>query len=174
MSEAIFDQEEEMEQERPHFVVTDDQKAEWALEKIREKKAELEMWKAHYADLFAQIEKTINSDITHFENLLEAYFRSQMDAGFVKYAKKSASYKLPTGKLVLKEQEPEFEHNDDDLVPWLEQNAPEFVKVKKTADWSALKKTLVIDGTRMITEDAEVVPGVTVTPRGDIFKVEVK
>ena len=106
--------------------------------------------------------------------MLEQYLNQQIDGNFVKQTKTQISYTLPTGKLILKHQEPEYKPNDAELVPWLKTNRPEYVKVKESADWAGLKKTLILDGTNMITEDGEIVPGIAVTPRPDIFKAEVK
>lgn len=171
LKEEILEEEEEQEAQ---FDVTDDEKAEWCLRKIREHQTEIEKWKAHYKKLSDGIEFELNGKIERLKVLLNKYFEMQQGAGFVKATKTQSSYSLPTGKLVMKHQEPAYETNDEELVPWLEKAAPEYVKVKKSADWAALKKTLARYGEQMITEDGEVVPGVKVTPRPDIFKVEVK
>ena len=107
-------------------------------------------------------------------SLTSGYLLDQIDSKFIKATKTQVSYTLPSGKLVLKHQEPEYKPNDEILIPWLEKNNPSLIKVKKTADWAGLKKTLTLDGTDMLTEDGEIVPGITVTPREDVFKVEVK
>lgn len=169
MSEQMIEEEK-----REPFVVTDDQKAEWCLKQIRQKKQELEVWQKHYENLLAAVEFQIEKDIAYFEGSLEAYFRSQQAEGFTKKADTQESYKLPSGKLVLKRQQPEFGRDEDKLIPWLRQNSPEFIKTKESVNWDGLKKTLFVNGEGMITEDGEVVPGITVTKRDDIFKVEVK
>lgn len=176
MSEAIREeeiQEEELEQ-RPAFIVTDDRQAEWCLQQIREKQNELERWTEHYKMLQQQIADKINDDIAYFSAQLEGYLHKQIDGGFTKETKTQVNYSLPSGKLILKHQEPEYKPNDEILVPWLEKNNPDLIKTKRTADWAGLKKTLFLNGTDMITEDGEIVPGITVTPREDVFKVEVK
>jgi hypothetical protein len=173
MIEMMIEEEQEETTERAPFCVADDQRAEWCLNKIREKKQELEKWKAHYAAQLEAVKKSIEGDIAYFENSLEQYFRMQQAEGNTRAAEKSISYKLPSGKLVLKKQEPEFEFDKDKLLDWLENNDPEYIKVERSPRWGELKKKLTIDGTSMITEDAEVVPGITVVPRDEIFKVEV-
>lgn len=170
MSEMLIEEE----QTRERFVVTDDQKAEWCLKQIRQKKQELEVWRKHYETLLATVEASIEKDISYFESSLQAYFTTQQAEGFTKKADTQESYRLPSGKLVLKRQQPEFWRNDDELIPWLKDNSPEFIKTKESVDWQGLKGTLLVDGGNMITEDGEVVPGITVTKRDDIFKVEVK
>lgn len=178
MADEELEQEEQV-QERQPFIVDNDQKAEWCLKQIRQKKAEIEKWKAHYDRLFETIRKDCEADILHWEASLKGYFLQQSDDGFTKSTKTQESYTLPTGKLVLKKQEPEYVRDDDALVKWCEANAPEFVKVKKTPDWKGLKSTLTLSEDNKlyaVDEDGVVhdVDGVTVNVRPDIFNVEVK
>jgi len=183
MSELIRDademnNEEEQVQERPPFVVDNDQKAEWCIEQIKHKREELEMWKAHYEKMFDTVRKTIESDIVWFEGNLKGYFLQQVGEGMVRSTKNQVSYALPHGKLVLKHQEPEYVKDDDMIVEWLDKNAPKLVKVKKTPDWAGMKKTFGFSEDRMVSVDEDGViteiPGVRAIPRDDIFKVEVK
>ena len=51
---------------------------------------------------------------------------------------------------------------------------PEMVKVKKTSNWAELKKVLKDNGETMVTEDGEIVPGITVEHRLPKFSVTVK
>jgi hypothetical protein len=48
--------------------------------------------------------------------------------------------------------------------------------VEKKADWAGLKKVVTVtpDGAHVATDDGEIIPGVTVTPRPDVFKVEME
>lgn len=176
MSEpAIRDEflEDEKPEQRPEYIVDNDQKADWCLRQIKEKQEELERWTEHYKMLSQQITDQINADIAYFEAQLERYFFHLMNDNFTKATKTQVTYSLPTGKLVLKHPDPEYKHDDETLIPWLEKNAPEFIKVKRSTDWDALKKTLILNGTEMITADGEVVPGITATPRPDVFKTSI-
>ena len=172
--EEMQEELEEQQEERPAFTVDSDAKAEWCMEKISQLKADLAKWEAHYAGLLESVTKGIRSNLDYFEGLLNGYFLRQQEAGFTKATKTQSSYALPSGKLVLKHQEPTYDRKTEELVPWLKANHPELVKVKEEEDWKELKKLLVVSGTTMVTEDAEIVPGITVTPRPDVFKVEVK
>ena len=178
MSEALKNAipEETPEEERlpEAFIVDDDRKAAWCLRQIANAEQEREKWKKHYADQMRIIDEQADQTRIRMEAYLADYFTRLQESGLTKRTATQESYKLPDGgKLLLKKQQPEYTVKDEDLVPWLEKNAPDFVKIKKTADWAALKKTLVVSGDGMITEDAELVPGITVTPRPDIFKAEV-
>ena len=78
---------------------------------------------------------------------------------------------------MLKKQAPQFEHDDELILDWLHENSqmPEtYIDFKETLKWADLKKVLLVDGSRMVTQDGEIIPGITVTERPDKFVVEVK
>lgn len=181
MSEALknetFFPEEDREEEssaEERFTVDSDQKAEWCLRKIAEKKHELARWEKHYTELLDAVRAQAENDIAFFEGKLQGYFLAQNEAGNTKVTRTQATYPLPSGKLIIKSQQPTYDRKAEDLIPWLEKNHPELVKIKKEEDWAGLKKRLSIVGDRMATEDGELVPGITVTHRPDKFVVEVK
>lgn len=157
--------------EEPRFTVTDDQKAEWCMKKIREAKADKEYWKTFYEAQYKSVADTADATISQMEALLEEYFRTVPH----KKTATQENYPLPSGKLVCKKQEPEFERKDDEIIEWLKQNGKvSFVKVKETLDWAALKKSTTVVGESIADENGEIIPGVTVIQRPAAFKVEVK
>lgn len=154
------------------FVVTDDKAAEWCLKKIKEAENDRAMWKAHYEEQMRKINENCDNTVAFFTAKLEEYFDSVPH----KKAKTQESYVIPGGKLVRKQQLPKYDIDDYELVSWLENNKLEaFVKVKKTADWALMKKNEFFedDGEHILTPEGEIVPGITVTSRPEIFKVEV-
>lgn len=159
-------------EEEAGFTVDDDQKAEWCLKKIREENAELSRWKAFYSDQLRKLEERSQYRVSFFEDKLKAYFSMVPH----KESRTQSSYQLPGGKLVYKHQAPEMVRDDAQLLPWVKQNRPELVKVTEAVDWAGLKKSLTIaeNSGMAISEDGEVVPGITVSERPDVFKVEVK
>lgn len=166
MSEAVYER----------FEINDDKKANWAIEKVKEARSDRDRWIEFYKDQIEKVKAECDDNTAYLEFGLRKYFMERSSEGFTKTTKtgKSESYSLPCGKLVLKKQEPEFDHDDSILVPWLEQNAPEFIKIEKSAKWGELKKVVDVSGDSVINEDGEVVPGVMVTERADKFVVEVK
>lgn len=160
MSEAI----------RERFEIDSDQKAEWALQKIKEARSDRDRWVKFYETQIEKVKYECNENTATLESMLQGYF----DRVPHRETKTQSAYDLPGGKLVLKKQGPEFECNDEQLVPWLEENAPEFVKVKKSSDWGNFKKTVAIFNGLVVDENGEVVPGITVTERPDKFTVEIK
>ena len=158
---------------REEFTVTDDGAAEWCMKKIKEAEANKEMWRKHYEAQMEKVNKAADESIAYFTAKLEEYFANVPH----KATKTQESYSLPGGKLIRKKQQPKFETDDEALVPWLEENfMGQLVKVKKSADWAALKKICSVtpDGAHVATDDGEIIPGVTVTQRPDVFKVEME
>lgn len=168
-------------EEEQRFVVDDDQKAEWCIRKIAETKKEMMDWIDFYVAQTDKVRDKCLRRIQFFEAMLEKYFSSVPH----KVTKTQESYQLPSGKLVVKKQGPDYERDDALILAWMKANDEDrFVKVKESVDWSELKKKLDIlqltaGGEQVaeqvvFTETGEVVPGITVTERPDVFKVEVK
>lgn len=152
------------------FVIDTDAKAEWALKKIAEARADRDRWVAWYTDKIAEIKAQTDFDTLNLEHMLEEYFATVPH----KKTKTQESYKLPGGKLVLKTQNPEYNRDDARVIDWLKKNGQaQFVKVEEKLDWAALKgATAVFDG-HIVTEDGEIIDGVEVINRDAKFVVEV-
>ena len=169
----------ELYREDERFVVNTDAKAEWALGKIREKRAERDAWIKWYEDKIEEIKAQTDFETMNFERMLAEYFANVPH----KHTKTQESYSLPSGKLILKKQNPEYKRNEKAAVAWLEKNGyAQFVKVKKELAWSDLKDaSAVVNGKivcgEQITEDGEiiqmVVDGIEVIDRPEKFVVEV-
>lgn len=165
---------------RERFTVDNDIKAEWCLNKIRHirseqkrEKDELTRQMQFYKDQMDMIDKQAEDDVSFFESMLMPYFSERKESGFAKETKTQTSYKLPSGKLILKHQSPDYERNNAELLPWLKKNRPDLVKVEESPNWSELKKTIKVVGESVSTKDGEIIPGVKVTEREDKFEVEV-
>ena len=155
------------------FRVREDASAQWCMEKIKEAEKDRAMWKAHYEAQMEKVNKAADESVAYFTAKLEEYFATVPH----KATKTQESYSLPGGKMIRKKQQPKFETDDDALVPWLEGNGMAgLVKTKKSADWVGLKKTVTVtpDGEHVATAEGEIIPGVTVTQRPDVFKVEME
>lgn len=162
-------------EEERRFTVDDDQKAEWCLEKIREAKADLMKWIEFYVEQTDKVKAKCEARVAFFEGMLQRYFATVPH----KVAKTQESYALPSGKLVLKDQAPEWDHDDEQLLPWVKENVPDLIRTKESVNWSELKKELTViwnedGGQTIVNADGLIVPGITVTERPDVFKVEVK
>lgn len=159
--------------ENDRYTVRDDRDAELCLKNIREAQHDKERWKKHYEQQLEKVNAEADNRIEYFKARLEEYFSTVPH----KATKTQESYSLPGGKLILKRQQPEYKIDDSALVPWLEESfMGQLIKVEKKADWAGLKKVVGItpDGAHVATDEGEIVPGVTVTPRPDVFKVEME
>lgn len=170
MSELLKELEEKLETEE-EFRVDDDQKAEWCLQKIREANADMERWLAFYDQRKEAVKADTASRIAFFEHHLQEYFGSVPH----KVTKTQENYPLPSGKLVFKQQEPEYERDDENVLAWLKENGGEkYIKVKESLDWSGLKKSLTVCGETVADENGVIIPGIKAIEREPVFKVEVK
>jgi len=152
------------------FVIDTDAKAEWALKKIKEARADRDTWVAWYKDKIREITEQTDFDTMNLERMLADYFGTVPH----KITKTQESYKLPGGKLVLKKQNPEFKRDDKAVLEWLKtNNLPQYIKVKEELDWAGLKSATAVFEGHVVTEDGEIIPGIDVVEREAAFSVEV-
>lgn len=171
---------EEMEQLgeiEPAFSIDSDDKAEWAIRRIAEIRAESERLitvSEHYIEFYRdKITDARERCAARCDGLI-AMLQSYFDSVPHKATKTQQTYALPSGRLTLKIQQPKIERDDAVLTNWLRENRPEFIEVKETPKWGDFKKTVQLTGTDYVTEDGEIVPGITVTLRDPIFTVDAK
>ena len=156
--------------ENADFVIDTDAKAEWALTKIREARADRDRWVEWYKAKIAEITEQTDFDTMNLERMLADYFATVPH----KKTKTQESYKLPGGKLVLKTQNPEYTRDDKAVIEWAKANGfGQFVKVEEKLAWQELKDATAVFEGHIVTEDGEIVPGVEVTNREAKFVVEV-
>ena len=159
------------------FKIDNDQKAEWALAKIREEQAEAQRIMnvcrsmiMHYEQQLKKAEEDLEKKTAYLKSQLEQYF----DSVEKRRTKTQEVYKLPSGTLRRKYPGPQFKRDDDALVKWLkERNMKDYIKVKETADWANLKKAIQVVGNKAVDDNGEVVEGITVVDRPPVFEVEV-
>ena len=160
------------------FVIDTDQKAEWALRKIREHRADMNRMAMvcdaeieRYEQIKRDAADKCTRDCAYIESMLYAYFVTVPH----KATKTQESYKLPTGALKQKTREPEYVRADAEIIAWLnDQGMKDFVEVKPSLKWAELKKVIAANGEAAIyPETGEIVPGVKVVEREPVFTVEV-
>lgn len=156
--------------ETDDFIIDSDAKAEWALKKIAEARADRDRWIAWYQDKIAEIKAQTDYNTANLEAMLAQYF----DTVPHKATKTQESYSLPAGKLILKKQNPEYVRDDKKAIEWLEQNGGDaYIKIEKKLDWATLKSDTSAVGGQIVTMDGEIVPGIEVIDRDPKFVVEV-
>ena len=164
-------------EQRERFRIENSDQANWALRKLAiirremkqaEEQADREIQRIEYW-LKGELER-LQGDAEFFESLLCEYHR-----GIYEQNPKAKTVKLPAGALKLRAQQPEFKRDEDKLIVWLKGTGrADLVKIKESADWSALKKDVdVVNGQAIIKDTGEVVEGVTAIERPPKFSVEV-
>lgn len=120
----------------------------------------------------AKIEKA-KEDLENRTRWLKEQLKFYFETVPVKSTKTQSTYTLPSGTLKLKFGTPEFIRDDDKLIEFLEQDPEkiQFIKIKKSPDWANFKKQLQFKDGKAITEDGEIVKGVSVVDRPDTFEV---
>ena len=166
-------EEPQQSEERERFRLTDENMANWAIRKIAKARRE-------FAEAEQQAEREterINAwldgkrkakerDEEFFTGLLTAYYLPQhLDDPERK------TFKLPAGAFQVRQQQPEFQRDDVELVKWLESHVmPDYLEVVKKPKWGELKKLIETKG-GVATVAGEVVGGIMVVPRGLKFTV---
>lgn len=153
------------------FVIDDDSKADWAVKKIQELRADMEYWKQYYASALEKISDRHNSRISYLMAMLNGYFKTVPHHD----TKTQSSYDLPSGKLVEKHPGPKYETDDSVLLDWLKNNQmEEFIKVetREKPMWGELKKQVMVNGSNVVTADGEIVEGVTVIEQEPTFEIK--
>jgi len=164
-------------QEDGRFRIDSDSKAEWALSKLREVEDERKRLvslcaeKMHEYELrIYKINREFDAKTDRFKAMLAEYFETvphkTTKAG-------SETYRLATGKLMLKKREPLYIWDDIALVDWLKRSGN--VKyIKQEPAWGEFKKRTTIDNGQLIFADTgELVEGVTVEDRPPEFQVDI-
>ena len=152
------------------FVIDTDAKAEWALKKIKEARADRDYWIEWYNAQIKKISEQTDFDTMNLERMLAEYFATVPH----KKTKTQESYSLPGGKLILKTQNPEYKRDDKTVIDWLKQNnQTEFIKIKEELAWADLKANSAVLNGKLFNEDGEEIPGVEVIERDAKFIVEV-
>jgi len=180
LSVAPEELQEEKQEEQQGWRIENDAAADWAIEKIKFYRAELERKKRLAEEKKRQIDEWLKSEqekaerqIAFFEQKLYEYFTS-LDPSLLQKSKTQTKYELFSGTLKLKKQNPLIERNDEILLKWLEESElTDFIKVKKEPNWAELKKKMDINGNRAVYKDTgEIIPGIKVEPQPDKFVVE--
>lgn len=148
--------------------------ADWALRKIRARRAELAEIKKYADAEKARIDmwlkeqtESLQSDVDFFEAQLKPFVADALDG------KKTKTMKFPCGSCSFKKSAPTFTKDEAVLLNYVKENDSQYVNVKESVNWAEFKKTLQFaqDG-KLITADGEVVPGVTYTVEEDSFTVK--
>jgi tellurite resistance-related uncharacterized protein len=160
------------------FVIDNDKKADWAIEKIKDERAEFERLRKIALDRIAELNQRVEElqartdrRTGNLKALLMDYMQTVKPT---KQTKTQTQYELLSGKLVWKKQQPLYERDETALLSWAKANAPDMVQTKESVTWGDLKKLTTLDGEKVVlAETGEIVDGVVAVPREDVFEVVV-
>lgn len=148
--------------------------ADWALRKIRARRAEMAEIKKYADTEKARIDmwlkeqtETLQRDVDFFEAQLKPFVADALEG------KKTKTMKFPCGSCSFKKSTPSFTKDEAVLLQYVKENDSQYINVKESVNWAEFKKTLQFaqDG-KLITADGEIVPGVTYTIEEDTFTVK--
>ena len=165
--------------ENEGFVIDNDNKANWALKKIKEATAEADRLKAIITaerDELTEKEDRINEKLERDTGYLKALLYNYFETVEHKATKTQESYKLLDGSLVYKIPTRKIAKPDEGrLIAYLKTNAPELVKTVETAAWGDFKKALAVadDGTVINVETGEVLDFIGTEETAGTFDVKV-
>ena len=167
----------ELLEEGGEFRITDDLMADWVVEKINAAREERDRLVSLVQGKIEQLQERRQLYIVNFEENT-SYLRAKLMDYFMTVktqdTKTMKKYKLVSGTLILKHQQPEYIRDEPQMVEWAEREAPEYVRTIKAISWGDLKKNTQVVGDRVcLIDSGEVIPGVAVTQREDVFEVQV-
>ena len=156
------------------FTVQDLDSANWAFRKlaaIERKRNEIKELANKEIERIRQWqeqeEKGLNNSKEFFEGLLTEYFVRQKEV--------DPKFKLstPYGKVSSRKQQPKWNYEDEKVLNWLKENDKELIRVKYEPDKREIKKKYEVVGNTVVTEDGEIVEGITVEERPDSINIKV-
>jgi len=157
-------------EEREGFTIDNDSAADWALRKIAAARTERDRLKAHFAIQEEIADRRVEEAEQRFMPMLEQYFEQVPRHE----TKTKASYALPSGKLVRKMQGPEYVRDDEKLLAWLKKiGKTGYIKITERPAWGDFKPYTKVVGDRVADSNGEIVDGVQVVERAQVFDVEV-
>jgi phage host-nuclease inhibitor protein Gam len=138
------------------FKIENDKAADWAITQIQEAESERDRLITLAQDQITDLEDRIKElaakcdrDTAYLKSLLAEYFETVKS----KETKTQKTYKLLSGTLVFKKESTKIEHNDEELLKYLEENeGKDYIKIKKSVDWAEFKKNLTISETGEIID----------------------
>ena len=173
MNETIIDPiEDHLQEQYQGYHITDDHLAEWAIQKIKDAQGDTAKWQAHFAAQLEKIKAANQSTINFMTGALGSYFATVPH----KKTDTQEKYVLPSATLIRKQQQPQYDRDNDALLTYLDRNnRNDLVRTKIEPAWDEIKKVFVVQGETMVDpETGEVVAGVKVVARPDVFDVKIK
>lgn len=173
MDEAYAEPQDE--EQRQAFRLTDEGMADWAIRKIAKARKEFdEAGKvadaqiARISDWLARKKRDMERTEEFLGGLLRAYYLPQHEED----PKRRKTFRLPSGQVQFRAQQPEYVRDDEALLKWLKKTKRRtYIEKIERPKWGELKKSLTQHGDYMIDENGEVVTGIQVIERPTAIRI---
>ena len=159
------------------FKVDDDQKANWALRKIKQMQEQIKENNDLADAEIDKIERWRNTenekaeaDIEYFQSLLAEYAITKREQD-----PKFKSLKLPNGRFGFRKRPAKWQYDDEAVIAQLkESKLTDFVRVKEEINKRDLRQFVKVEGDKVINpETGEIIEGINVLEQGEKFNVKV-
>jgi hypothetical protein len=148
--------------------ITNDEKAEWYIDKTNEELEEIRGYKQRLNDKIQKLEMDLQKEeekeqaiIDNRNYYLNQYF-STVDDKLKKKTKTQEKYRLPSGDIVKKYSKPKYKPTDK-LTEWVKNNGLDYTKITESVEWGKLKKETELVGDKLIYKPTgEIIEGVDI------------
>lgn len=156
------------------FLIDSLEKAIWAMRKIAAAKAKIKeidaVGEAEIQRVKTWVDKEKASHIRTIDSM-EYLLRPYVASATAESKKKSVN--LPNGTTGFRKASVKYSFNEAEFNPWAKENGWVTPVITEKIEWDKLKKSCKIDGSKLVTEDGEVIPGVCIEHVPDTFYVSV-
>ena len=94
---------------------------------------------------------------------------------FIRQRELDPKFKIttPYGKVTARKQQPKWHYDEAKLIEWLKENNKDLLRVKYEPDKNEIKRVYKVVGTNVVTEDGEIVEGITIEERPEKITIKV-
>ena len=164
--------------ENQRFRIQDDNQADWALRKIARARQDMKEAEETAAMEIEKINRWLDGqrdESLRTERFFTALLQEYYEPRFMTNPDKK-TYKLPSGKVQRRTQQPLFDRDNEALLAWLKQREmTDYIEVKETPKWGELKQQVQVVGEHVVIKDGplkgEIIDGVEVVHRPPTFRV---
>lgn len=166
---------DEYENEEYGFVIDTPQKANWAVRKIKEARQRRDLFNSAAQNEIEELQNKIEESGRRCDSetgFLMSALAVYLETVPAKESKTQKTFILPEGKLKKKFASRVFKADEEKLAEFLA-NDEEYIKVVKKPIWGEFKKLLKeVNGNVIRTDTGEIVEGVIVEERPEVFDIE--
>ena len=173
--EEAMEATEKADTENDKFTINDLGSANWAFRKLsatEQKRKEIKELANKEIERIREWQeqetKGLDNSKEFFEGLLVKYFARQKEV--------DPKFKLstPYGKVATRKQQPKWVYDDEKIIEWLRTNDPELIRIKEEPSKEDIKKKYTIVGNNVVTENGEIVEGITIEERPESITIKVE